>query len=189
MPRVSLCRAAGSTLRGTVVVCDASHCTSLQRRPRQSLCGKVLQYGLVQIRRGNGLLEPCLFVWALLELAYLVRLHACLLPTLAIRPLSKIPSWRMKDATGVPRSACFSTATICPTEKRFRFLANPLSQGYGLPKDEHSVRSDSWPKLPGPFPSLDWHEDPAKLTAMGIDTLHRRSCTIIVAKTPVATRI
>src|SRR5580658_4819863 len=38
-----------------------------------------------------------------------------------------MPTFRITSATGTPSSACFSTVTICSTEKRFFFMAkSPL---------------------------------------------------------------
>jgi hypothetical protein len=62
---------------------------------------------------GNQLFQPAVLFLKLLHLPSLICLHTNIL---------LLPS-----ATGTPNSACFNTATICSTEKRFFFTQNPLS--------------------------------------------------------------
>ena len=48
--------------------------------------------------------------------------------SIEVEGLLRDPTWRIRSATGMPSSACFSTATICSTEKRFFSTANSLAQ-------------------------------------------------------------
>ena len=106
-----------------------------QRSPRRALsaragplfCGNVLQDRLVQAQFGHKLLEAPVLVLQLLEFPNLVRLQSRVLLLPAVERLLRDPTCRRISATGIPNSACLSTATICSTENRFFFTTNLLS--------------------------------------------------------------
>jgi hypothetical protein len=96
-------------------------------RALQFFCQHVLEHGLVQRQLGNQPLQPRILFLELFALPDLIRLQPLVLFLPAIQRLLGDPTWRISSATGTPTSACFSTATICSTEKRFLFTANPPS--------------------------------------------------------------
>jgi hypothetical protein len=86
----------------------------------------ILQHRLIQAQIGDQLLQPAVLLLELLHLTGLIGLypHELFLPWVEGRFAD--PTFRITSTSGTPSSACFSTATISPIEKRFFFMQNLL---------------------------------------------------------------
>jgi hypothetical protein len=82
-----------------------------------------LQHGLVQAQLGHQLLKARVFIGQLLEFARLVRFQTGIFLLPAIKSLFRDAGLADEVGDRQPSSACFTTATICSTEKRFLFMA------------------------------------------------------------------